>query len=744
MDFVCQPQNLNRRGSAMIVMCEGCETSFQVEERLIKSTGSKVRCSKCRHVFVAYSPAAAAVPDEPLILSDELPAALPAGEQAELPEIGAQIDALFANDFESATGPSADQEPELLDVDDLLVEDAPGVSTLTSGAPDDDSKLDLDLDLNFDEDLVQKNARQPDNAPSPGFSSDATPIDFSLDMESSREAEPADTLASLDELGIKLDSLGNLDDETVPAAVKTEVFAGSQAGESDLDMDLNALVAEPPDELPVEASASGLDEILPDEVSDSPTEPTTINESAAMPPPNESELDLSDLEAMLEGDSRETESRKEATAELDLELDLNATDVSRSEKIGDVEELDLTSITGEPVAADPPIIADGVPQEFDLALDVEEGPIPDNATAVSAEPQDDELDFSDITNILEEPPAELGRAAEDASPGVDLASDDEPPPTAPSMPAPHAESSDGLLLDLESLLEDEDAGEVPTEQKVSHATDELDLDFAVGPEAATADDLEIEIESVPAEGVENNVPAEPAAAVDALDTEPAVATDRFAADESVEAENGDTTGVIAMESAAAAALAAAAPRQSNVRKYLLTAAGVVVLSIAAILVSRSLGIQIPFLSNLEIPFFGKFLETQPEDTAGNLKLAPIAENLTAEFIDHPAVGRLCVVKGQVRNNYDHPRSAIRVTAKLYTKDKTLAKTATVFAGNVLSNQELTSQDMAAIAERLKNKEGTNNVNVGVKPGRSIPFMAVFDNLPNNLDEYSVEVAGSTK
>ena len=526
MDFVCQPQNLNRRGSAMIVMCEGCETSFQVEERLIKSTGSKVRCSKCRHVFVAYSPAAAAVPDEPLILSDELPAALPAGEQAELPEIGAQIDALFANDFESATGPSADQEPELLDVDDLLVEDAPGVSTLTSGAPDDDSKLDLDLDLNFDEDLVQKNARQPDNAPSPGFSSDATPIDFSLDMESSREAEPADTLASLDELGIKLDSLGNLDDETVPAAVKTEVFAGSQAGESDLDMDLNALVAEPPDELPVEASASGLDEILPDEVSDSPTEPTTINESAAMPPPNESELDLSDLEAMLEGDSRETESRKEATAELDLELDLNATDVSRSEKIGDVEELDLTSITGEPVAADPPIIADGVPQEFDLALDVEEGPIPDNATAVSAEPQDDELDFSDITNILEEPPAELGRAAEDASPGVDLASDDEPPPTAPSMPAPHAESSDGLLLDLESLLEDEDAGEVPTEQKVSHATDELDLDFAVGPEAATADDLEIEIESVPAEGVENNVPAEPAAAVDALDTEPAIATDR--------------------------------------------------------------------------------------------------------------------------------------------------------------------------------------------------------------------------
>jgi hypothetical protein len=52
--------------------------------------------------------------------------------------------------------------------------------------------------------------------------------------------------------------------------------------------------------------------------------------------------------------------------------------------------------------------------------------------------------------------------------------------------------------------------------------------------------------------------------------------------------------------------------------------------------------------------------------------------------------------------------------------------------------------MAAIAAHLKTKAGANNSNVGVKPGQSIPFMAVFDSLPGNLDEYSVEVAGSTK
>ncbi|MCU0602224.1 MAG: DUF3426 domain-containing protein [Desulfobacterales bacterium] len=154
--------------------------------------------------------------------------------------------------------------------------------------------------------------------------------------------------------------------------------------------------------------------------------------------------------------------------------------------------------------------------------------------------------------------------------------------------------------------------------------------------------------------------------------------------------------------------------------------------------------DIPYLSDLEIPFLGKIFQSEPEDTAGNLKIAPAPESVTAEFVDNAGAGRLCVVKGQVRNAYDHPRSFIRVTAKLYDKNKAVAKTATVYAGNVLARPELAGQDLAAISARLKNKNGANNLNVGVKPGAAIPFMVVFDGLPDNLDEYSVEVAGSSK
>ena len=41
----------------MIITCEQCETSFSLDEGLLKPTGSKVRCSKCKHIFVAYPPA---------------------------------------------------------------------------------------------------------------------------------------------------------------------------------------------------------------------------------------------------------------------------------------------------------------------------------------------------------------------------------------------------------------------------------------------------------------------------------------------------------------------------------------------------------------------------------------------------------------------------------------------------------------------------------------------------------------
>ncbi|SPD76093.1 conserved hypothetical protein [uncultured Desulfobacterium sp.] len=38
----------------MIILCEKCRTKFQINEELLSHEGSRVRCSLCKHVFVAY------------------------------------------------------------------------------------------------------------------------------------------------------------------------------------------------------------------------------------------------------------------------------------------------------------------------------------------------------------------------------------------------------------------------------------------------------------------------------------------------------------------------------------------------------------------------------------------------------------------------------------------------------------------------------------------------------------------
>ena len=62
---------------------------------------------------------------------------------------------------------------------------------------------------------------------------------------------------------------------------------------------------------------------------------------------------------------------------------------------------------------------------------------------------------------------------------------------------------------------------------------------------------------------------------------------------------------------------------------------------------------------------------------------------------------------------------------------------------MLSDSELTGMKIAAINKRLHNRFGTKKSNLKVKTGKTIPFMIVFDKLPQNLDEYTVEVDGSS-
>ncbi len=167
---------------------------------------------------------------------------------------------------------------------------------------------------------------------------------------------------------------------------------------------------------------------------------------------------------------------------------------------------------------------------------------------------------------------------------------------------------------------------------------------------------------------------------------------------------------------------------------------VLLLLLAALLISGaygtyklldSVGINIPFVSDL--------LKPEVQD-AGNLKI--YTSDIKNKFIENSKVGKLLVITGKAKNGYSDARSYISITGKLYTKGKILSKTKTVYCGTILSELELQNMDLDAINNRLLNRFGDNKSNIKVKAGAIIPFMVVFADLPENPDEFTIEVAGS--
>ena len=120
----------------MIISCENCEVKFNLDENLIKASGSRVRCSKCQHIFMAYKPAETqevvdargveeTSAEQPDVLAEELPVA---GEMDESEGQGPEVPEELSDEpldfdlFES----EEDQDEEGFSLEDLgLGDDTP-------------------------------------------------------------------------------------------------------------------------------------------------------------------------------------------------------------------------------------------------------------------------------------------------------------------------------------------------------------------------------------------------------------------------------------------------------------------------------------------------------------------------------------------------------------------------------------------------------------------------------------------
>jgi len=117
--------------------------------------------------------------------------------------------------------------------------------------------------------------------------------------------------------------------------------------------------------------------------------------------------------------------------------------------------------------------------------------------------------------------------------------------------------------------------------------------------------------------------------------------------------------------------------------------------------------------------------------------------VNGSFIESNQEKQRFLIKGIVTNGYSKPRSFILIKGSILDDKGKVIKTKKVYAGNKFTETEIKEMALEQINKRLKNRFGKKRINFNIKPGRAIPFAIVFEDLPENISEFTVEAVSSS-
>jgi len=821
----------------MIITCKKCSANFNLDESLLKPTGSKVQCAKCDDIFVAYPPTHATDSDELTDIISDLEAEQDLKEIEGAPEVEDVMDETFEDldldlDIEPELKKAAEDlpssiEPEELDDIDMTME----VESVKAGIGSEDLE---DADISEIDKMLEVEETAEDEGIADQVIEDLDlDLDFELEtddavedveaeavFDESDELDMSDIESMLDEEGPEIDEVAEPEEAELEQDMEMEperdiepedVEAFTESEELE-DADISEI------EKMLEVEETAEDKSLADEVMESlalELEPEETVEYAlpGMEPEEADEIDLSDIEAMLDEEGPEIEEVDEPES-IELELDMemepelemvleDADAVAEPKELEDVDISEIEKMLEVEETAEDERVADEVMES--LALELEPDETAEYALPGKEPEEADELDLSDIEAMLDEEEPETAEVGEPEEIELELDIEmepeiDEAPEDATAAIEPEELDGDDLS-GIEEMLEIEEG----TEDEMKEEPEGLDLDLdleddsddTVMLEDTLADDLGIFDKAEEAE--EFFKAAEPSR-TDEVELSFEIEDGDLPGEEEIAGEDEDSffvetqvldemreepAGLEAipkkeLKAAAKAAkkeekAAAKAAKKTKKPKPITKRRKRISKPVFALLVLFLIGgggygtytvldtmnikvpyvsdidfknIKIPYVSDIDfksigrkIPYIGNYIAPEVPDPAGNLKIDIF--DIKSKFLKNSRIGDLFVVTGKVKNDYSQDRNFIRVTGKLYTKGKILAKTETFFCGNILSNNELSKLGLAAMKKRLSNRVGDKKSNMQIKPGKVLPFMVVFANLPKNLDEFSVQVAGSS-
>jgi predicted Zn finger-like uncharacterized protein len=131
---------------------------------------------------------------------------------------------------------------------------------------------------------------------------------------------------------------------------------------------------------------------------------------------------------------------------------------------------------------------------------------------------------------------------------------------------------------------------------------------------------------------------------------------------------------------------------------------------------------------------------RPEVVTGQVKLQDIRQRILNNYV----LGQVRIVEGTAINQADYPVSRIVIKGEIVDAYSVVLVEHSSYAGNILTDEELTTLPEDEILRRLSHPEGRNNSNDRVMPTGQIPFMIIFAREPAGVIKTTVTVVGAER
>ncbi|MBJ6801390.1 DUF3426 domain-containing protein [Geomonas propionica] len=681
----------------MILQCDQCNTKFRLDDSKLKPGGVKVRCSKCRHVFVAGAEQKAEESDFDALLSglgaqapaqaEQEPTAAQADQETPSPKFGVDASQPQQNDLaEFGFEPEPEPAPA----------SKPGVAAAGAAAAGAD-------DIDFGDINIETGMPAGHETPAPadtGFG------EIEFNEEPVNPAPNAPTAAAPD-----LD-FGELsfDDSPAPTAEPAPAAADSALDFGDLSFDEPAAAGKQEEAATPIPDAMAFGELTFEETAPAAKEEATAAAQSAEDAFDFGEFSFEETSAPAE----ESPSEAPAAAADFGEFSFDETPSAAKEQTAPAEE---------------------TPEYGDFSFD-EPAAAPKEEPAPAAGA--DSFDFGDFSFEEPAPPAQEEPAGPEA--GSFSFEDDAVSEAAGEGAAETAAFGQG-----------DEQGEGPAPAR--------DEEFSFG-DFSFADAPKAQPEAEPKDEAEGAVPAAVAAAglagavaaVDAVRDEEevampgATAEPKPAAKSSLDFSFGDKSFAAAVpEEGFEEELPPLSISSRRKGRSVLTIA-IVAICVVVVLALSGAGLYLlqrgpeamKKLDQYGIGFVAKWFGMEaPEEGRITIK------NALASFHQNKEAGELFVVNGEAVNSYRKSRASIQVKVSIFDKAGKVLLQKTAYCGNRLSAEQLSTLPFTKIESIMNNQFGDSLSNLGVKPDQSIGFVVAIANVPKEAADFGVEVVGST-